>query len=629
VIDMVEARLRIAALIKQIPQFETMNLGTDGRLVRAGLPLEMNAYCRRAVAEAVELAAQRPGSEVVAITLGPPSADDVLRESIAWGDQLGFEHIRGVHVTDPAFAGSDTLATARALTAALRIDGPFDLILCGRNSVDADTGQVGPQIAELLGFPFVTGVRHLHVANGVAHARAELDDGWMQVEATLPALLSCAERLCEPSKVDPPGRASVAASRIRRVAAAELGTGPWGAVGSPTRVGTVRTVRVDRDRLRWPTLPVDAQVDRVIVELTQRRLRAPVLAEAANLPPPRSITGPAVVALVEPNRRNSAAELLGATARLASDLGGYSVAIGPAAAMDTDALGALGADLAVAITGSDTEVDLATAIAGWLERHDTPVVLAPSTAWGREIAARVAARTNSGLTGDAIDVELAAGDVELEAGDVELAAGRLVAWKPAFGGAIVAAITADSPIQMVTVRAGVLPTPQARTARARTQTITSIDSGRIRVLARTRDDDIDLLAEASAVIGVGRGVEPDRYAELEPLRAALGAEYAATRKVTDNGWMPRARQVGITGRSISPSLYVSIGASGKFNHTVGFRNATTVLAINADPDALVFDAADIGIVGDWSIVVASLAARASEWAPTPRATAPSATTPRV
>jgi electron transfer flavoprotein alpha subunit len=73
----------------------------------------------------------------------------------------------------------------------------------------------------------------------------------------------------------------------------------------------------------------------------------------------------------------------------------------------------------------------------------------------------------------------------------------------------------------------------------------------------------------------------------------------ATRKVTDKGWLPRARQIGITGRAIAPRLFVSIGASGKFNHVIGVRAAGTVLAINPDPNALVFDAADVGIVADW------------------------------
>src|ERR1700693_5646613 len=105
-----------------------MELGPDGRLRRDGIEPEMNPYCRRAVAKAVELAGERDGSQVTVFTLGPPAADDTLREAIAWGRCLRGD-ITGVHVTDVAFAGSDTLASAKALAAALNCEGPFDLVL--------------------------------------------------------------------------------------------------------------------------------------------------------------------------------------------------------------------------------------------------------------------------------------------------------------------------------------------------------------------------------------------------------------------------------------------------------------------------------------------------------------------
>jgi electron transfer flavoprotein alpha subunit len=105
---------------------------------------------------------------------------------------------------------------------------------------------------------------------------------------------------------------------------------------------------------------------------------------------------------------------------------------------------------------------------------------------------------------------------------------------------------------------------------------------------------------------VGQGIDPERYAELEGLRQLLGAELAATRKVTDNGWLPRARQLGITGHSISPRLYLAIGMSGKYNHSVGVRSAGTILTINPDPDAPMFDYADLGIVASWEDAVPEL-----------------------
>jgi electron transfer flavoprotein alpha subunit len=125
----------------------------------------------------------------------------------------------------------------------------------------------------------------------------------------------------------------------------------------------------------------------------------------------------------------------------------------------------------------------------------------------------------------------------------------------------------------------------------------------VRILAERRDDDVESLARAPVVIGVGTGVEPSEYEQLGPLAALLGAQLAATRKVTDRGWAPRARQIGLTGRSIAPRLYIALGLSGKFNHMVGVRSAGTILAVNEDRDAPVFDHCDVGMVADWHEVV--------------------------
>ncbi|HUO49108.1 MAG TPA: electron transfer flavoprotein subunit beta/FixA family protein, partial [Acidimicrobiales bacterium] len=241
--------MRVAVLVKQVPRVEEMEL-VDGRLRRDGVELEMNAYCRRAVSKGVELAGTT-GGDCTVLTLGPPSAEDVLREAVAWGADAG------VLLSDPAFAGSDTLATARALAAAIGREGPFDLILVGRNSIDADTGQVGPELAELLDLPFAAGIKEVEITGGGVEARCELDDGWRRVRLALPAVLSTAERLTEPCKVPPEGRAEVPAARIRRLSASELGAGPWGLQGSPTAVGAVRVLEVSRRAERLSGTPAE------------------------------------------------------------------------------------------------------------------------------------------------------------------------------------------------------------------------------------------------------------------------------------------------------------------------------------------------------------------------------------
>jgi electron transfer flavoprotein alpha subunit len=588
--------LRIAVLIKQVPLVETLSLGPDGRLLRHGMDLEINAYCRRAISQGVELARQTGGRATV-FTLGPPAAEDALREAVAWGAD------DGVLITDPAFAGSDTLATARALAAAIERHGPFDLILAGRNSVDADTGQVGPEVAELLDLPFLAGVRAMTLKSETVVARLELDDGWADAEVDLPALLTTAERLCPPAKVDRPGRAAVDPARLHRLTAADLGPGPWGEAGSPTRVGGVRALEVARRRLVLSGPPPD-QVAEAVALL--RDAGALDQLTGPHHPRPEGIVADGwlrgekgVGVLLEPDRPGSARQLLGAAARLAEAVNGHVTAVAGPGTADLGAIGSWGADQLVVVTGGTAEEDLARAAAEWAEERRPWALLAPGTLWGREVAARLAARLGAGLTGDAVDLAVDGG--------------RLLAWKPAFGGQLVAAITSSSAVQLATVRPGQLPTPRPRSSRlVPVAERTVAPRGRVRILGSGRDDDIDQLATAQVVVGVGAGVDPAEYAGLQPLLDVLGAELAATRKVTDQGWQPRSRQVGLTGRSLAPRLYVAVGLSGKFNHLVGVRGSGQILAINADPAAPVFGAADIGIVGDWHEVVPLLAARIAQ-----------------
>jgi electron transfer flavoprotein alpha subunit len=604
------APLRIAALVKQVPVAESLELGPDGRLRRDGTTLEMNPYCRRAVSKGTELA-RATGGTCTVFTLGPPAAEDVLREAVAWGADAG------VHVCDPAFAGSDTLATARALAAALAHEGPFDLVLVGRNSTDGDTGQVGPELAELTGVAFACGARRLELVDAGLELDLELDDGAEEVDVTLPAVVSVAERLCDPCKVDPAGRRAVPADRLRRLTSADLGDGPWGMAGSPTVVGAVRVMHHEREARVLSGSVADqvaAAVDGLAArgalvrgdrpdsgaaDLAEEAARSASSALAEPVGSPGRSGRPVVAVLLEPDRPQAAAELLGAAARLAGEVGGEVVAVRPLAPGTkddaVDGLGGFGADEVVDLVGEPVGEDVAAALVAWAGERLPWAVLAPGTAFGREVAARAAAALGAGLVGDAIAVDVVDG--------------RLVAAKPAFSGALVADITCTSPVQLVTVRPGVLPVPSPRLARTvRHDRRTTKPIGRVRVRSRRRDDDVEVLARAEVVIGVGAGVHPDEYAGLSALAAIFGAELAASRKVTDKGWAPRARQVGITGRSIAPRLYVAIGVSGKFNHMVGVRAAGTVLAINADADAPVFGHADIGIVGDWHDVVPVLQA---------------------
>jgi electron transfer flavoprotein alpha subunit len=648
--------VNVAVTVKQVPAVDALLLGPTRRLRRDGIALEMSAYCRRAVAKGVELA-HATGGRCTVLSLGPPSASNVLREALACGAD------DAVLLSDPVFAGSDTLVTARALAALVVREGPFDLVLVGRASLDAETGQVGPQLAELLGLPFACAVRELEVLAGErsVRLRCEQDDGGCEMAVELPAVLAVAERLCRPAKADAALWSAISPARVRRVAAGELGdAGPWGAQASPTVVTALTQSTAERSGLVVPgtvaeqvrhalgvleargalAAEPDERVERV--ERSERATDAvPGLLRAARAAADGPTRAPdasscstgsngnggggnggggnggggnggdmgarsavLVAVLVEPGRTGAAQELLGAASRLVHATTGHAttghvvavVAEPPA----LDLLAASGADEVLYLSGASAtcaalaEEDVAAGFSRWAAEHCPAVVLAPATCWGREVASRSAVRLAAGLVGDALGLELVDG--------------RLCCTKPACGSSQLATVTVRSAVQMATVRPGVLAAPAPRTApdEVPVTMLPLVPAGRVAVSSRWCDDDLEALVRAPVVVGVGAAVSPDDYGEVRLLAAALGGELGATRKVTDNGWLPRSRQIGITGRSIAPRLYVAIGTSGKLNHLVGVRGAGTVLAVNADPDAPVFAGCDVGIVGDWHEVVRAL-----------------------
>ncbi|MFM7270587.1 MAG: electron transfer flavoprotein subunit beta/FixA family protein, partial [Actinomycetes bacterium] len=384
--------LRVAILVKQIPAFDELRLDERGRLDRSG-PLEMNPYCRRAVAGGVELVAAHGGSLTV-VTLGPPSAEDVLREAIAWATDRGVA-ARGLLVTDPEFAGSDTFATARALAAAIRRIGPVDLLVAGRTTIDGETGQVPPQLAELLDLPLLTGVRHWDLDRRRLEATCEHDEGTVRARVRLPALVTTAERLTDPCKVDAPRRAGVPADRIDRIDATALGRGPWGAAGSPTWVGPARAVPVTRSGDRHPERSITEQVDHAVSVLRARRALdpAPPFLDTPTAIGPISLEGPIVAVIAEPGRDPASRSLVALAARLAQRIDGHAAAI--SFERESHGIGRgwarWGAGRSVEVSNATAEEDAAAAITAWAVEARPWGILAASTTWGREVAARVAA----------------------------------------------------------------------------------------------------------------------------------------------------------------------------------------------------------------------------------------------
>ncbi len=600
--------MKTVVLIKQVPMVSEMTLDPETKtLRREGVRSEVSSFDIRALLKAVELR-EEGGGEVVAMTLGPPPASDALRHCLALGAD------RGVHITDRAFAGSDTLATARALALALKREG-YDLILCGRNSTDAETGQVGPEVAELLDIPQITAARSLSISGDTLTAERETDSGFDTLECSLPALVSATEDLA-PERF--PKRAERQAAKdkpIQAVSAAELSSdlSLFGAAGSPTWVESVETVEDIRDkRVLEGELP--DQINTLVAFLLERGLFgtwADDDADSGGSQERRPGDGKAVWVVAEPfedGLRPVTFELLGKANELAAKYNGEVGVVLAGSGVDHHpaSLAVHGADVVyvadhrrLATYATD---EYAALLSTAIQAHTPGVVLFGSTAIGRDLAPRVAARLSLGLTGDCID---------LDVND----RGQLLQYKPAFGGNIVAPILSKTTPEMATVRPGMLKKATARPARQARIELLQPDGatpGRVRLVSQTGADagKAAELDSAEIAIGVGKGIQdPDKLPVIEELAVALGgAPLAATRDIADLGWLPRQHQVGLTGRAISPKLYFSIGIRGAFEHTVGIRRAGTVVAINKNRKAPMFQNADIGIIGDYAEVVPLLTA---------------------
>ncbi len=259
--------MRIAVCIKQVPDTSELRIDpATNTLIRAGVAAVLNPLDEFAVEAALRLR-DTLGGEVVAFSMGPPSAEASLRQTIAMGVDSG------CLVVDRRFAGADTWATSLTLARALEVAGPFDLVLCGKQAIDGDTAQVGPGIAAHLGWPQVTYVTRLGPAAGPGCLSVDrLLDGLTAVlEVRLPAVLTVLKEANQPRLPSLASRLRSLRAEIRHLDAQALGleADEVGLKGSPTRVVRISTPSLTR-RHRRLDVPVEQQAGDLLAELQAR-----------------------------------------------------------------------------------------------------------------------------------------------------------------------------------------------------------------------------------------------------------------------------------------------------------------------------------------------------------------------
>lgn len=440
--------------------------------VRQGLDGELNPFD----ASAYEIALTEAGAEVIPVSMGVPKTADLLLHLTRLGAS------RAILLSDPIFAGSDTLATAYVLSRAMEKLKP-DRILCGRKTLIGDTGQVPPMLAEMAGYEFLPDV--LTVADGNAVTR----EGNRNIP---PRALLAAEKqavLRLPSLLSRVGT-------VETWNAADIGADPMrcGLNGSPTRVLETRENTSGRRKCR----------------ILQLRDLPEILAEA-----------------LRERREQSAPQGNGEKLPCVLSVGSEAMSF------------------ARTVCDNPQEIPLCSApeLAEVIAQKKPDAVLFGNDPASRETAARLAAREKLGLCADCTAVTAENG--------------RAVLYRPALSGSLIAKIVSET-------------TPALATVRCRTE------------------------RSASLIVAAGYGVRK----QLDAVRAMatrLGADFAVSRKLVDGGFAPYREQVGLTGKTVSPAVYLAVGISGAVHHLAGMDRSGTVIAVNPDPHAPIFDYADYGI----------------------------------
>jgi electron transfer flavoprotein alpha subunit len=621
--------LHIVVCVKHVPdatdiRFDPITLN----LIREGVPSIVNPFCLNAIEEAVRLK-EKLGATITAISMGPLQAQEGLREALAMGVD------KAVMVSDREMAGADTLATSYTLwksIAKLAESEPFDLILDGKVAIDGETGQVPPGLAVRFKIPIisnVTKIEKIEPTSKTIIVKHRFDDGIETLKTTLPAVLTITEEANKPRKFTIDGMLEAKRAKIgvwdRKVIDADPNL--LGLKGSPTIVkkvfpppgrkqGEVFDGRQDPQAgAKW--------LAQKLLSIHSLSTQQEWVADTAQshlslqqIPMTNSVT----------DTKNSGSEkfgevwvwvehfhgdplqvsweLLGEGRKLAKIYGTKLAALVIGSNVSHLAKEAFthGADKVYLVEDERLEdyrtQPYAIAMEEAVRAHKPEALLVGGTIRGRDLAGSAATFLRTGLIADCTGL------------DVEIETGTFMGTRPDYGGNLMSTIICpkDRPT-MCSVRPRVMKALSPSPGR---------DGEIVEVKATFKPEDFNTevvefvpiekvgvrLEDARVIVSGGRGLGSAKNFHLvEELVGTLHAQVGASRAAVRAGWIGPEHQVGQTGLTVRPRLYLAVGISGAIQHLVGIMNVDYIAAINRDPEAPIFKMSDFGLVGDLFQVV--------------------------
>jgi len=628
--------LTIISLMKQVPLPSEMRMGDDGLMDRTKAKSIINIDCSYALEAGLQMKAENPEATLIVCSMGPPSFEESLKKAMAMGYDEAYL------LSDRKLGGSDTYATGLAISTMLKhlgfgkgLNEEF-IIVAGRQTSDGDTAHVPSQVAESLGIPQATFIETAALEEGYITARRIIEGGYQMMRLPVPCTLSFTPTGIAPRRVSLAGAVKVRNKGITIFSIDDVGLADEkiGLSGSPTIVAKVTNIKSERAPVKIIEGHGESELVAHLKESMQAGKNTLEVKEAKEKKVKKRPEGFEEVdfrhgakgiltwaEVVKGEISRPSLELLTPARHLAEQLGNdttvTTLLIGKDIGDLANVLIAHGSDEVIVVDDERLEeyriLPFASTFAQVIKKTNPEIALFAATTAGRELAPRIGMKTDSGVTADCTALEIGE---HINRKEKKIFGPILESRRPTYGESKLATILGFVCPQISTARAGTFEVPVADESRegkvSTFEPVLSADDFVVEIIETVRGEGgLQNLFEADIIISGGRGTVGDELGLIKELAAALNeqginTEWACSRPVVDEGVTEYARQVGQTGKTVRPKVYVAVGISGAVQHIAGMKESETVVAINHNAKEPIFHNADFGMVGEYEDILPEL-----------------------
>jgi electron transfer flavoprotein alpha subunit len=611
-------------------------MGEDGLMDRTKAKSIINIDCQFGLEAGLQLRKQNPDARLIVCSMGPGSFENSLRTAISMGYDEAYL------LSDRKLGGSDTYATGLAISTMLRHLGftkdskdPF-IILAGRQTSDGDTAHVPSQVAESIGIPQATFVESVKMDGiGKVVAKRIIEGGFQMMKLPIPCVISLTPTGIPPRKPSLSGAIKARNMKITTFGIADIGLGTEkiGIDGSPTIVAKVVNIVSERPPITMSQGHNEAALVSSLIanykkggnvfgkkeEAEKKEIERPDFPLKDFRDGSKGILTWAEV--TNGNISRPSLELLTPARNLANQLGNdtkiMTLMIGKSVRHLSQTLIEHGSDEVIIVEDDKLEeylvLPFSSIFAQVIKEKKPEIALFAATTSGRELAPRVGMKTSSGVTADCTGLEI--GEY-IDKKEKVIYYPILESRRPTYGESKLATILGFVCPQVSTARAGTFEVPRRSEGRngivSVYKPVLNDKDFVVEIMKTVRGGGgLQNLFEADIIISGGRGTTNDSLGLIKALADSLiekgiNAEWACSRPVVDEGVTEYPRQVGQTGKTIRPKVYVAVGISGAIQHIAGMKEAGKVIAIDHNPKANIFNHADFGIVGEYQDILPEL-----------------------